>query len=83
MVGILICSKMLCGNVYIFISFALGESVFLDVLQFPMKNIYHSNTLENITRLLIGQCQKFATVYPVIYCRKLYVMSNVASDWSM
>ena len=26
-------------NIYIFIAIALGESIFLDVLHFPMKNI--------------------------------------------
>ena len=29
-------------NVYIFIAFALDESIILDVPQFPMKNIYQS-----------------------------------------
>ena len=42
----------------------------------------YSNALENITRLLIGQRRKLATVYSVIYCRKPDVISNVACDWS-
>ena len=43
---------------------------------------FYSNALENIRRRLIGQLQKFATVYSVIYCRKPDVMSNFACDWS-
>ena len=31
--------KVLCINIYIFIAIALDESIFLDVLHFPMKNI--------------------------------------------
>ena len=38
-------------NIYIFIAFALDESVILDVLQFPMKYIYQSHDLG----LAIGQ----------------------------
>ena len=41
-----------------------------------------TNALANITRRLIGQRQKFATVYSAIYCWKPDVMSNVAYDWS-
>ena len=61
------------------------------VIIFPSSNIYvavsfhtneNSNTLKNITRRLIGQGQKFANVYSVIYCRKPDVMSNVDGDWS-
>ena len=29
-----------------------------------------------VTRLLIGLCQKFATVYPAIYCRKQFDVIN-------
>ena len=42
----------------------------------------YSNALANITRRLIGQCQKVATAYSAIYRRKPDVMSNVVCDWS-
>ena len=42
-----------------------------------------SNALANIMRHLIGQRQKFATLYSAMYCRKPNVMSNVTCDWSM
>ena len=44
--------------------------------------IAYSNALANITRSLIGQRQKIATVYSAIYRRKPDVMSNVVCDWS-
>ena len=44
--------------------------------------ITDSNALANIRRRLIGQRQKFATVYSAIYCWKPDVMSNIAYDWS-
>ena len=42
----------------------------------------HSNALANITKRLIGQRQKIATVYSAIYRREPDVMSNVVCDWS-
>ena len=35
----------------------------------------HSNALAYVTRRLIGQRQKFATVYSAIYCRKSDVIT--------
>ena len=46
------------------------------------KNFFYSNAFENITQLLIGQCQKLVTVYSVIYHLKLDIMSNVTCEWS-
>ena len=44
----------------------------------------HSNALDCVTRHLIGYHQKFATVYPVIYCRKqLDVINYVTFRWMM
>ena len=34
-----LCARKLLSNIYIFIAIALDESIFLDVLYFPMKNI--------------------------------------------
>ena len=34
--------KMIIPNIYILIALALDESIILDVLQFPVKNIYQS-----------------------------------------
>ena len=41
--------------------------------------IEHYNTLANIMRLLIGQCQKYVTVCSAIYHRKPDIMSNHTS----
>ena len=50
--------------------------MFLEVI------IGHSNALAHITRRLIGQRQKIATIiYSAIYRRKPDVMSNVGFDW--
>ena len=38
------------SNIYIFIAFALVESVILNVLQFPMQNIYQSCDLGRTIR---------------------------------
>ena len=36
----------------------------------------HSNALAFVKRLLIGYRQKFATVYPAIYCMKHFDVNN-------
>ena len=43
------------------------------------QGIEHYNTLANIMRLLIGQCQKFVTVCSAIYHRKPDIISNLAT----
>ena len=40
--GLQICFRRLLCNIYILIALTLDESIILDVLQFPMKNIYQS-----------------------------------------
>ena len=45
-------------------------------------SILFSNALEFVTRRLIGLRQKFATVYPAIYCRKYFdVINYVTFHW--
>ena len=39
-------------------------------------SILYSNALGFVTLVLIGQHQKFATVYPAIYCRKQFDVIN-------
>ena len=47
-----------------------------------MHLILYSNALAFVTRHLIGYRQKFATVYPAIYCRKLFnVINYVTFRW--
>ena len=44
--------------------------------------IAYSNALANITRSLIGQRPKIATVFSGIYLKKPDVMGNFVFDWS-
>ena len=46
-----------------------NESVLKSLNVWSKNKKNNSNALENITRRLIGQRQKFATIYFVIYCR--------------
>ena len=43
----------------------------------------HSNAVGFVTLVLIGQRQKFATVYPTIYCRKQFDVINFVTFHKM
>ena len=46
-----------------------------------LEMFHGSIALEFVTRCLIGLHQKFATVYPAIYCCKLHVNTLHAFHW--
>ena len=68
------CDKAMHYNMYMYDGNKQNRGK-IKALQASDKVSSHSNELANATRRLIGKRHKFATVYPVIYCRKLDVIS--------